>query len=167
MKYSYLPFLIVFVLVLFCKTPLFASSSCTQKSCCKWNAKLSQAFDKYEKYINGQYETDDADILLPLGNRDMNCVLDSIVKKEKYDFNLHHLLWMTFVPDSVFFLSPANLKYLVENKNVWLKNDYDTWLAHYTDKTNYSGDYILWQFTNDGIIDGIDGYVDLDIYYKE
>ena len=122
MKYSHLPFLIVFVLVLFCKTPLFASSSCTQKSCCKWNAKLSQAFDKYEKYINGQYETDDADVLLPLGNRGMNCVLDSIVKKEKYDFNLHHLLWMTFVPDSVFFLSPANLKYLVENKNVWLKN---------------------------------------------
>ena len=29
---------------------------------------------------------------------------------------------MTFVPDTVFFLSPASLKYLVENKNVKLKN---------------------------------------------
>ncbi len=122
MKYSHWPFLIVFVLVLFCEVPLFASSSCTQKSCCKWNAKLGQAFDKYEKNMNNQYETDDADILLPLGYQKMNCILDSIIKKEKYDYNLNHLLWMTFVPDTVFFLSPASLKYLVENKNVKLKN---------------------------------------------
>ena len=122
MKYSHRSFVIIFVLFLFCEAPLWAFSSCTQKSCCKWNAKLRQAFDKYEKYNNGQYETDDADILLPLGYQKMNCILDSIIKKEKYDYNLNHLLWMTFVPDSVFFLSPTNLKYLVENKNVWLKN---------------------------------------------
>ncbi len=122
MKYCRLSFLIILVLVLFCEVPLFASSSCTQKSCCKWNAKLGQAFDKYEKNMNNQYETDDADILLPLGYQKMNCILDSIIKKEKYDYNLNHLLWMTFVPDTVFFLSPASLKYLVENKNVKLKN---------------------------------------------
>ena len=52
-------------------------------------------------------------------------------------------------------------------ENVWLPNDYDTWLAHYIDETNYQGDYILWQVTNDGLIDGIYGYVDLDIYYKK
>ena len=56
-------------------------------------------------------------------------------------------------------------KYYLEN--VWLKNDYDTWLAHYTDETDYKGDYILWQLCSDGIIDGIDGYVDFDIYYKK
>ena len=122
MKYSHLPFLIILVLVLFCEVPLFASSNCSQKSCCKWNTKLGQAFDKYEKNVYGQYEADDADILLPLGYQKMNCILDSIIKKEKYDYNLNHLLWMTFVPDTVFFLSPASLKYLVENKNVKLKN---------------------------------------------
>ena len=122
MKFAHLPFLIVFVLVFFCKMPLWASSSCTQKSCCKWNAELRESFEKYEKYNNGQYEADDADILLPLGYQKMNCILDSIIKKEKYDYNLNHLLWMTFVPDTVFFLSPASLKYLVENKNVKLKN---------------------------------------------
>ena len=52
-------------------------------------------------------------------------------------------------------------------ENVWLPNNYDTWLAHYVDETNYKGDYILWQLCNNGIIDGIDGYVDLDIYYKK
>ena len=52
-------------------------------------------------------------------------------------------------------------------ENVWLPNDYDTWLAHYTDKTDYQGEYILWQLCSDGLIDGIDGYVDFDIYYKK
>lgn len=55
-------------------------------------------------------------------------------------------------------------KYYLEN--VWLPSDLDIWLAHYTDNTDYSGKYKLWQIASDGIIDGIDGYVDLDIYYK-
>ena len=52
-------------------------------------------------------------------------------------------------------------------ENIWLENNYDTWVAHYTDKTDYKGDYILWQLCSDGLIDGIDGYVDFDIYYKK
>lgn len=52
-------------------------------------------------------------------------------------------------------------------ENVWLKNNYDTWLAHYIDETDYKGDYKLWQLCSDGIIDGINGYVDFDIYYKK
>lgn len=71
----------------------------------------------------------------------------SILKEDGYDMMIYGSKW-----------------YL---ENVWLENKYDTWLAHYIDETNYKGEYILWQFTNDGIIDGIDGYVDLDIYYKK
>lgn len=56
-------------------------------------------------------------------------------------------------------------KYYLEN--VWLPNKYDTWLAHYIDETDYNGEYILWQLCSDGLIDGIDGYVDFDIYYKK
>ena len=59
----------------------------------------------------------------------------------------------------------SSLNYL--NK-IWMYNDtYDVWLAHYTDKTTYEGKYIMWQMGNTGLIDGIDGYVDIDIYYKE
>lgn len=59
----------------------------------------------------------------------------------------------------------SSLNYL--NK-VWMYNDtYDVWLAHYIDKTSYEGKYIMWQMGNTGKIDGIDGYVDIDIYYKE
>ena len=51
---------------------------------------------------------------------------------------------------------------------VWMFNDtYPVWLAHYTDQTTYEGKYIMWQMTDKGIIDGINGNVDIDIYYKE
>ena len=59
----------------------------------------------------------------------------------------------------------SSLNYL--NK-VWMFNDtYKVWLAHYTDQTTYQGKYVMWQLANNGLIDGIDGYVDVDIYYKE
>ena len=48
---------------------------------------------------------------------------------------------------------------------IW--NDFDvTWLAHYTKQTNYTGDYIMWQVSNIGKINGINGDVDLDLLYK-
>ncbi len=55
-------------------------------------------------------------------------------------------------------------KYYLEN--IWTENDYDTWLAHYTQKTNYKGKYHVWQMTSSGQIDGINGAVDIDILYK-
>lgn len=56
-------------------------------------------------------------------------------------------------------------KYYLEN--MWLdKGNYPVWLAHYTDKTNYSGDHIMWQYSAIGEVDGINNAVDLDIYYK-
>jgi GH25 family lysozyme M1 (1,4-beta-N-acetylmuramidase) len=45
----------------------------------------------------------------------------------------------------------------------------DTWLAHYTynlAKSNYEHEYKMWQLCSDGKIDGIQDYVDIDIYYK-
>lgn len=57
-------------------------------------------------------------------------------------------------------------KYYLEN--IWInKNKLPVWLAHYTNNTNYQGDYILWQMSNTGRIAGINGDVDIDIYYKQ
>lgn len=50
-------------------------------------------------------------------------------------------------------------------EKLWLPTKYDTWLAHYTKKTNYQGDYKFWQICDDGKIDGIEGPVDIDIMY--
>ena len=59
----------------------------------------------------------------------------------------------------------SSMNYLYK---VWMFNDtYKVWLAHYTDKTSYEGKYIMWQMSEQGKIDGINGNVDIDIYYKE
>ena len=52
-------------------------------------------------------------------------------------------------------------------ENIWLENDYSTWLAHYTNKTDYEGKYKCWQRTSSAKISGITvNTVDFDICYK-
>ena len=52
--------------------------------------------------------------------------------------------------------------------NAWQDSKYETWVAHYSDnQTDYSGDYVMWQLCSDGIVSGINGYVDIDVYYKK
>ena len=70
----------------------------------------------------------------------------NIVHKDGYDVMLY-----------------SSKKYL---EKVWLNEKYPVWLAHYTDQTDYQGKYMLWQMCSDGRIDGINGDVDIDIYYK-
>ena len=50
-------------------------------------------------------------------------------------------------------------------QKVWKYLDYPTWLAHYTENTDYEGDYQYWQFTDHGRIPGIQGNVDFDLGY--
>lgn len=54
-------------------------------------------------------------------------------------------------------------KYYLET--IWKPEGETVWLAHYTSQTTYEGDYIMWQANCFGSIDGIDGPVDLDLYY--
>ncbi len=39
------------------------------------------------------------------------------------------------------------------------------WLAHYVDKTDYKGDYSMWQYTSSGQVYGIKTNVDLNVSY--
>ena len=41
------------------------------------------------------------------------------------------------------------------------------WLAHYTDYTDYEGEYTWWQYTDTGYIDGIPENVDMNVWYKK
>lgn len=53
-------------------------------------------------------------------------------------------------------------------ESIWLKGDYPVWLAHYTSKTNYQGDYDYWQMTSSCIIPGITANtVDVNIMYLD
>lgn len=53
-------------------------------------------------------------------------------------------------------------------ENVWMNyENSNIWLAHYTDKTDYKGKYMLWQMTSLAKIDGItENTVDIDILYN-
>ena len=55
-------------------------------------------------------------------------------------------------------------------ENMWTektKADNPVWLAHYVDKTDYKGDFAIWQVKGYGRIDGISGNVDLDVHYTD
>ena len=49
---------------------------------------------------------------------------------------------------------------------IWDTTNYKIWLAHYTTKTDYPDKYNMWQLTSSGIVNGIDGYVDVNILYN-
>ena len=48
---------------------------------------------------------------------------------------------------------------------MWLPSDYPVWVAQYYKEVTYDGNYDMWQLTESGKIDGIDGTVDIDIFY--
>lgn len=43
--------------------------------------------------------------------------------------------------------------------------DYPLWVADYRSSFGYSGDYVMWQYTSEGSVDGIPGNVDLNYDY--
>lgn len=47
------------------------------------------------------------------------------------------------------------------------RNRYALWLAEYSSKLNYTGQYGMWQFSGSGKISGINGTVDLDYSYTD
>ena len=52
-------------------------------------------------------------------------------------------------------------------EKIWLDTDYEIWLAHYTSKTDYSGEYRFWQLCSNGRVDGIKGDVDINVWYLD
>ncbi len=61
----------------------------------------------------------------------------------------------------------SGMLYNGKNKleTVWDAKGRPVWLAHYSKETDYSGDYFMWQASNVGRIDGINGDVDLNVMY--
>ena len=59
----------------------------------------------------------------------------------------------------------ANLNWLNNHIDYDMIRDYDIWLAQWNDKPTYDRPFYMWQFSNQGRIDGIKGDVDLNIIY--
>lgn len=51
-------------------------------------------------------------------------------------------------------------------EQVWNTPNYPNWLAYYTSNNDFEEEYEMWQITNTGKVNGISGYVDLDIILK-
>lgn len=50
-------------------------------------------------------------------------------------------------------------------QNVWEPTE-PVWLAHYTTKTDYDNEYLMWQLCENGRVSGINGAVDINVMYK-
>lgn len=64
----------------------------------------------------------------------------------------------------------------LDDNNLWNADDlslnYSIWVAQYSDQTwpektksDYTGDHVMWQYTNQGKLDGIKGAVDFNVAY--
>lgn len=59
-----------------------------------------------------------------------------------------------------------NQAYGYQQLNLASLLDYDFWLAEYASTPSFVYDFQMWQYTNEGKVPGIDGPVDLNIYFK-
>ena len=57
----------------------------------------------------------------------------------------------------------ASKSWLGTHLDVSQLSGYKIWVAHYAEKCGYSGTYHIWQNTDKGKVDGIPGYVDMNI----
>ena len=65
----------------------------------------------------------------------------------------------------------ASKFWLYDNLDISKLQSIEIWLAHYVNgaperRTDYKGQYSIWQYTSQGYVSGIEGYVDLDIIFE-
>ena len=90
-------------------------------------------------------------------------------------YNAFHMSYNTLAETGEAFLNTIkNAGYktlLYGSKNylekAWYDLDHDEWLAHYAPSTSYKGNYKYWQLTSSGIVPGINGRVDINIFYDK
>ena len=89
---------------------------------------------------------------------------------QEYNLNFHDLTEMYKAFETV--IENNNHKALLYGSKYYLEEifynvDFPVWVAHYTENTDYSGDYKVWQLCDNGRVDGIDdNLVDIDIMKK-
>ena len=61
----------------------------------------------------------------------------------------------------------GNPQWLYGHIDLSYLTEYDTWLAHYAHTTHYEQPFKMWQYTDSGNVAGIDGAVDMNLYFIE
>ncbi len=60
----------------------------------------------------------------------------------------------------------SNKTWLTQYLDISQLSDYEIWLAQWNTVPTYKGEFGMWQYSCKGIVSGIDGYVDLNLSYK-
>lgn len=59
----------------------------------------------------------------------------------------------------------GNPSWISNHLNLSYLSDHSIWLAHYTWATDYPYKFVMWQYSSEGKVDGIEGNVDLNMYF--
>lgn len=59
----------------------------------------------------------------------------------------------------------GNPQWLCGHIDLGYLTEYETWLAHYAHGTHYEHPFRMWQYTDSGDVAGIDGPVDMNLYF--
>lgn len=97
---------------------------------------------------------------------------ESFSNFQQYEMSIHDLnCYYEAFAEELEGLGYSAMLYSSKNflNNFWYDHseEYPIWLAHYTDQTDYAGEYSMWQMTCYGTIDGIWADVDLNILYTD
>lgn len=90
---------------------------------------------------------------------------------QQYEMSIHDLnnLFELFASEMKKY-GYSSMLYSSKNflNNFWYEyGEFPVWLAHYTDETDYMGEYAMWQTSCFGRIDGIEGDVDFNVLYTD
>ena len=87
-------------------------------------------------------------------------------RKSLPEFRRDVLMWLRRI-ESVYGVKPilyTSYKFKEDYLNGSEFADYPLWVAHYEKNLGYKGEWIMWQFSDRGKVDGIRGMVDFDIF---
>lgn len=60
----------------------------------------------------------------------------------------------------------SNRNWFVQRLDMTRLGGYQLWLAHYSNQPDFPYEYVGWQYTGEGQLDGINGTVDLDVWFQ-
>ncbi len=127
------------------------------------NANSKEDAEKEAKWILKQIKKYDVDLEIVFDWENWNYF-------QEYDLNFHDLTEMYKAFEKV--IEKNDHKALLYGSKYYLEEifqnvDFPVWVAHYTEQTNYSGEYKVWQLCSNGRVNGIDdNLVDINIMKK-
>ena len=114
-------------------------------------------------------------LLKNIREMDTSKVMDALKQIREYGFDINDYLDICAVwyRDILLFKATHDMNHLIFRdeitsiKKAAQLSDYDIWLAQYrAPEPDYQGRYSIWQYTSKGTVDGITGFVDLDLVKK-